>query len=75
MTGHDHGARARESFHLLRKVGVACEVRTTWHPRLLSPDHLAVMAFTLATAGCTEWIVQRFRLDGCEDETLRVDVR
>ena len=71
VTGHDHGARARGSFELLRKSRVACEVRTTWHSRLLAVEDLAVMARTLAAAGCTEWVIQRFRPDGCGDDELR----
>jgi pyruvate formate lyase activating enzyme len=71
VTGHDHGVSARESFRLIRASGVAHEVRTTWHPHLLSPDDLAVMASTLNDAGCPDWIVQRFRGDGCADESLR----
>jgi pyruvate formate lyase activating enzyme len=70
VTRHDHGERARESFRLLRDAGVATEVRTTWHPQLLDPDDLVTMAQTLAAAGVAEWIVQRFRTDGCLDESL-----
>jgi pyruvate formate lyase activating enzyme len=71
ITGHAHGEPARASFQMLRSAGVPCEVRTTWHPRLLSNDDLAGMARSLAGAGCTEWIIQRFRPDGCNDEELR----
>jgi len=70
VTGHPHGARAQESFALLRAAGVACEVRTTWHPRLLSTADLSAMAASLVAAGGTEWIIQRFRPEGCADETL-----
>ncbi len=74
VTGHDHGERARESFRLLREAGVAYEVRTTWHPRLLSPADLGAMARTLVEAACSDWVVQRFRVDGCADEALCSDV-
>jgi pyruvate formate lyase activating enzyme len=71
ITGQAHGEQARTSFQLLRSAGVPCEVRTTWHPALLSTDDLAGMARSLAEAGCMEWVIQRFRPDGCTDEELR----
>jgi len=70
LTGHPHGGRARESFRMLRAARIPCEVRTTWHPRLLSREDLREMAGSLAEAGCTEWTIQRFRPDGCSDEEL-----
>lgn len=70
VTGHDHGHRAQESFRLLRAANIPCEIRTTWHPALLSADDLAEMADTLISAGCTEWIIQRFRPAGCTDTEL-----
>jgi len=70
VTGHDHGARARESLRHLLASGVAYEIRTTWHPRLLSDSELGAMARTLSEAGCTDWIIQRFRPDGCADAGL-----
>jgi len=70
VTGHDHGARARESFRLLCASGVAIEVRTTWHPTLVSADDLGAMARTLADAGRADWVIQRFRAEGCTDQAL-----
>lgn len=70
VTGHDHGPRARESLKRLLASGVAYEIRTTWHPRLLSPSDLAAMARMLNEAGCTDWIIQRFRPAGCADVSL-----
>lgn len=70
VTGHNHGSLARESFRRLRAAGVACEVRTTWHPRLLGEEDLAAMARTLSAEGVAEWVVQRFRATGCADESL-----
>jgi pyruvate formate lyase activating enzyme len=71
ITGHPHGEQARTSFQMLGSARVRCEVRTTWHPHLLSKEDLSDMARSLSEAGCTEWIIQRFRPDGCTDEELR----
>jgi pyruvate formate lyase activating enzyme len=73
VTGQDHGPRARESLKHLLTSGVAYEIRTTWHPRLLSASDLGAMARTLGEAGCREWIIQRFRPDGCADASLAED--
>ncbi|MBC8008489.1 MAG: anaerobic ribonucleoside-triphosphate reductase activating protein [Burkholderiales bacterium] len=70
VTGRDAGAKAAESLRLLRASGVDFEVRTTWHPILLRETDLAAMADTLAEAGVSEWVVQRFRRDGCADVEL-----
>jgi pyruvate formate lyase activating enzyme len=70
VTGHDHGVRARESLRLLTVARVAVEVRTTWHPQLLSVADLTVMARSLIEAGVTTWTIQRFRPDGCADPAL-----
>ncbi len=73
VTGRDDGARARESFELLLASGVAREVRTTWHPRLLTDDDLVAMAKTLAEVRCIEWVIQRFRPEGCTDRALKAE--
>lgn len=70
ITGMDAGFSARESFELLLASGVAFEVRTTWHPLLLSVADLEAMADTLERAGCRKWVIQCFRPDGCIDDTL-----
>lgn len=70
ITGHSHGGQAHASFRMLQSVPVPCEVRTTWHPSLLSSGDLSAMARSLAEAGCTEWVIQRFRPDGCKDRRL-----
>ncbi|HTU02212.1 MAG TPA: anaerobic ribonucleoside-triphosphate reductase activating protein [Candidatus Sulfotelmatobacter sp.] len=70
VTGHPHGEQALASYRMLHSVPVPCEVRTTWHPRLLSNADLLDMARSLADAGCTEWIIQRFRPEGCNDQEL-----
>ena len=70
VTGRLGGDAARQSLGLLRAAGVALEVRTTWHPELLSECDLGVMADTLVAAGVDEWVLQRFRPEGCDDEEL-----
>jgi pyruvate formate lyase activating enzyme len=70
VTGGDHGPRARESLRLILEAGVACEIRTTWHPALLSAADLSSMADTLSEMGCSDWVIQRFRPDGCADANL-----
>jgi pyruvate formate lyase activating enzyme len=72
VTGRVGGESARQSLRLLRAAGVALEVRTTWHPELLSEENLQVMADALVEVGVGEWVLQRFRPEGCEDEELKL---
>ncbi len=70
ITGVEQGTRVRESLNLLRTSRVACEIRTTWHPQLLSEGDLAKIGQTLATEGWREWVIQRFRAKGSADFEL-----
>ena len=70
VTGRPGGDAAASSLGVLLASGVAFEVRTTWHPALLTETDLASMADTLAASGVREWTVQRFRSDGCADAAL-----
>lgn len=70
VTLHRHGDQARQSLRLLRESGVACEIRTTWHPSLLPAAALRSMAAALVAEGFCEWVIQRFRPDGCLDPSL-----
>jgi pyruvate formate lyase activating enzyme len=70
VAGKDHGHLAQESFRLIREADIACEVRTTWHPSFLSPSDLDTMADTLAACGWRDWVIQRFRPEGCADTEL-----
>lgn len=70
VTGRDDGASARRSLELILAAPISCEIRTTWHPRLLREDDLLNMAGALGELGCTEWVIQRFRPDGCADSAL-----
>ncbi len=71
VTQTHHGHRARESMRLLLASGTPYEIRTTWHPALLPEAALHTMARTLREAGCSRWVLQRFRADGCASERLR----
>ncbi len=71
VTGRDDGAAARQSLELLLAARIPCEIRTTWHPRLLPEADLLQMADTLGALGCIDWVIQCFRPDGCTDATLR----
>ena len=72
VTGRRGGeAAAESSLRLLLAARVALEVRTTWHPALLGEADLHEMADTLAAAGVREWVIQRFRPEGCADAALR----
>ncbi|HEY0283673.1 MAG TPA: anaerobic ribonucleoside-triphosphate reductase activating protein [Rhizomicrobium sp.] len=62
ITGIDgSGRHARESLIALLASGVANEVRTTVHPRLLGPGILDQMAHELAGLGVVCWVLQAFR--------------
>lgn len=70
VTLQRQGEQARQSLRMLRESGVACEIRTTWHPSLLPDAALHRMADTLVEKGFGEWVIQRFRPDGCLDGSL-----
>lgn len=44
-----------------RHDGLDFEVRTTYHPRLHSDDHLLSLATMLTEAGVSRWVLQNFR--------------
>jgi pyruvate formate lyase activating enzyme len=64
------GLAAFASLDLMRKVGVALEVRTTVHPALTPPEMLVTLARELAQMGVTRWVLQAFRATGCASEAL-----
>jgi len=68
------GAPARESARLLLASGVAHELRTTWHPALLSRDQLRTIARELADEDARAWVLQLFRPEGCPVRWLRESV-
>lgn len=60
-------AASLASLDLVRRHGVAFEVRTTVHPALLPPAALETLARELAARGVIRWILQPFRATGCAD--------
>ncbi len=65
------GMPARESARLVLASAVAHELRTTWHPALLSRDQLRAIARELSALGARAWVVQLFRPEGCPVRWLR----
>lgn len=68
------GRATRASLELLLASGLPHELRTTWHPALLSRDQLRQIAAELAALGARRWIVQLFRAEGCPVRWLRESV-
>jgi len=64
------GVAAFASLDLLRKAGVAHEVRTTVHPALTPRPMLFALAHELAAAGVARWVLQAFRPTGCANAAL-----
>lgn len=64
------GVAAFESLDLVVRSGLEHEVRTTVHPVLTPPALLKILARELAASGVANWVLQRFRADGCEDEAM-----
>jgi pyruvate formate lyase activating enzyme len=64
------GAAALASLDIVRKAGVAFEVRTTVHPELTSSSALVALARELADRGIRRWVLQPFRTAGCANNAL-----
>lgn len=61
----------RRSLDHLQASGVECQLRTTYHPRLLSTRDLNEIRAEARSRGLPEPIVQNFRPQGCADALLR----
>ena len=71
ITGAEGSAKkVRESLGLVLASGVAHQLRTTVHPKLLSEKDLADIQSELAALGAEPSVIQTFRPQGCEDEEL-----
>ncbi len=64
------GAKTRLSLEAILGSGLACELRTTVHPLILTQDHLTAMACELQSYGVRRWVLQEFRPHGCSDIEL-----
>lgn len=72
VTGAPHsGRRARQSLAAVLESGVAYEVRTTVHPRLLTATNLLNLAAELAGRGVRNYVLQEFRVQGCAGAALQ----
>ena len=67
------GLGAFVTLALARQAGIAHEVRTTVHPTLTPPEMLESLAAELAAADVREWVLQPFRVAGCDDAALIAD--
>lgn len=62
LAGARHSAAAvRRSLQALLASGVDFEIRTTYHPRLISDGALRAMAEQLRDLGVTQWVLQRWQ--------------
>ena len=69
----ESGRAAFDSLDLVVASGVPYEVRTTVHAALTPVRTLVALADALAEHGVRRWVVQRFRAQGCSDQTLTED--
>jgi pyruvate formate lyase activating enzyme len=67
------GDDALASARLVIQSGIACEFRTTVHPRQLPPPVVAQLADDLARLGVRHYALQEFRAEGCADAPLAND--
>lgn len=76
ITGVAHsGQAAWTSLEQVLGSRVACEVRTTYHPDLLTESEMRTLAGELAGAGARHWVLQPFRSTGCADASLAASGR
>lgn len=68
------GDGPRRSVALILESGIQYEFRTTYHPALLTHDHLRTIARELSELGVNRWVVQLFRAEGCPVKWLRESI-
>lgn len=64
------GEPVRESLNMVLASGKAHELRTTWHPELISDATLMSMARMLKSAGARHWVLQGYRATPVTEVTL-----
>ena len=57
-----------ESLDMVLDSGIELEVRTTWHPDLLTPDDISTIGLDLANRGVRTWAIQAYRSIGTTGE-------
>lgn len=71
ITGVSGSAQAaRTAARLVIESGVPYEFRTTIHPRLTTPRHLAALVEQISGMGCETYALQDFRSVGCRSQDL-----
>ena len=71
ITGINNSGKAVwESLKLTLLSGIPYEIRTTYHPDLLTESDIETLAIELAHTGVKNWVLQLFRPKGCMDITL-----
>ncbi len=58
------GAYAQKSLCLLLRSKIELEVRTTWHPALLSSADIVRIGWSLRMLGVKHWVIQAYRHQG-----------
>lgn len=71
----DSGEQAQACARLIVDSGVDYECRTTIHPTLLQPRDIVALAGTLAGMGVTNYVLQEFRPQGCNDAALKTQAQ
>jgi len=67
------GEPVRESLDMLLHSSCAHEIRTTYHPEILSTEDLIRIATTIKDAGGTDIVIQKCLSDNILDETLELE--
>lgn len=66
------GERALAGLQQVLASGVDHEIRTTVHPALLGDTAVIGLAHGLADLGVKRYVIQAFRSQGCQDDSLRL---
>jgi len=66
------GERALAGLQQVLASGVDHEIRTTVHPGLLGDTAVIGLARDLADLGVKRYVIQAFRSQGCQDDSLRL---
>lgn len=71
ITGaNSSGNNVWESLNIVSHSNLSYEIRTTYHPDLLTESDMIILATELAHANVKNWVLQTFRAKGCTDSVL-----